>query len=189
MKKIIAGIDEAGRGPWAGPVVAGCVVLNKKFDQHVLKDSKKLSAKKREEIYEKIIQNCEYGIGVVHEGEIDEIGIKKATEKAMNMALSCLKKKPTEILVDGNDKFTFPIKHKSIIKGDEKIPAISGASIIAKVWRDKLMNLYHEAYPQYQFNLHKGYGTKKHQDSLKKYGICPIHRKSFKPIISLGSGL
>lgn len=181
-EKIIAGIDEAGRGPWAGPVVAACVALHKNFNSHSLRDSKKLTSTQREKIYNSIITSCDYGIGIVDNETIDTVGIKKATEKAMNQAYQAMKKKPSFLLVDGNDKFSFPIKHSSIIKGDEKIPVISAASIVAKVWRDKLMHLYHDAYPLYGFDRHKGYGTKDHQKALKKHGITPLHRTSFKPM-------
>ncbi len=202
-EKIVIGIDEAGRGPWAGPVVAACVLLNSKVPLKLLKDSKQLSALQREKAYAVITKECGYGIGIVDNDSIDSIGIKKATELAMDKALVDFRKfLPLEgggkvgvrgthrsqrkleilLLIDGNDKFTFPFPHQSIIKGDTKIPAISAASIVAKVWRDKLMDLYHEAYPQYGFNKHKGYGTDQHHKALKKYGLCAIHRLSYKPV-------
>jgi len=183
--KIIAGIDEAGRGPWAGPVVAAAVILPHRFPTALLKDSKKLSSTQREKVYTLITQKCEYGIGIVDQTTIDEIGIKKATQQAMYQAVQQLTTKPTELLVDGNDQFSFPIQHTSIIKGDEKIPSISAASIIAKVTRDRLMREEHKKYPHYRFDLHKGYGTRLHRDMLQQYGVCPLHRKSYKPVAEI----
>lgn len=179
---LIAGIDEAGRGPWAGPVVAACVVLCRGFDRKILKDSKVLSATQRYRAYRKIIKQCSYGIGVVENTYIDRHGLLPATQQAMLQAFSALPEQPTLLKVDGRDKFQFPIPHVSIIKGDAKVAAISAASIVAKVWRDKLMKGYHQQYRSYGFNRHKGYGTARHQKALKKHGVCAIHRLSYKPV-------
>lgn len=183
---MIAGIDEAGRGPWAGPVVAACVVLSDNFDLKILKDSKKMNPKQRDEVYQKIAASCNYGIGMKDASFIDRYGIKKATHQAMLEAYEMLIQDPSvhihKLVIDGNDKFSFPLENECIIKGDEKIPVISAASILAKVWRDKMMCLYNEIYPAYFFAQHKGYGTYKHFLSLKKYSVCPLHRKTYTPI-------
>ncbi len=178
-----AGVDEAGRGPWAGPVVAACVILKK--DIPVLgeiKDSKQLTPKKREELYEIIKSNSIYGIGVASSREIDKFGIVKATELAIKRSIEHMPEKPTFLLIDGRDKFDLPIKYNLIIHGDQKVKLISAASILAKVWRDRYMQLVADIYPQYGFERHKGYGTREHLEALKKFGPCEIHRFSFKPI-------
>jgi ribonuclease HII len=188
--KRVAGLDEAGRGPLAGPVVAGAVVLDFKLkikDLKLLKevnDSKKLSAKKREELYEVIIKNknIKWGIGVVSEKIIDKINILEATKLAMTKAVGNLKIKPDFLILDGKMRISLPIFQKSIIKGDAKVFSIAAASILAKVYRDRIMQKYHKKYPQYLFDLHKGYGTKLHMNMLKKHGPCQIHRKSFAPV-------
>lgn len=178
-----AGVDEAGRGPWAGPVVAACVILNRnipKLDE--INDSKQLTEKKREELYEIIKENSIYGIGAASNKEIDKIGIVKATELAVKRAIERMSEKPTFLLIDGRDNFDLPIKYKTIIKGDSRVKSIAAASILAKVWRDKYMKLVADIYPQYEFEKHKGYGTKIHLEVLKEHGICKIHRISYKPI-------
>ncbi len=178
-----AGVDEAGRGPWAGPVVAACVILKRNISTlGEIKDSKQLSEKKREELYEIIKENSIYGIGVASNEEIDRLGIVKATELAIKRAIEHMPEKPTFLLIDGRDKFELPIKFKSIVNGDKKVKLISAASIIAKVWRDRYMRLVDDIYPQYGFKRHKGYGTKEHLEALKKFGACGIHRMSFKPV-------
>jgi ribonuclease HII len=188
---IIVGIDEAGRGPWAGPVVASACFIPKGHKLHKeVKDSKKLSHQKRELLSDEIKKHCLYGIGKSSSLEIDKIGIKKATNKAMKKAVSSLlKKHPTAkidlLQIDGNDKFKFNFESEDIIKGDEKISHISAASIIAKVERDKIMQRESKKYPQYGFNNHKGYGTKEHQEALKKHGTCKIHRFSYKPVAAI----
>ncbi len=182
MKKT-AGVDEAGRGPWAGPVVAACVIINKnipRFDE--INDSKQLSEKKREELYEIIKNNSTYGIGVSSNKEIDKYGIVKATEIAIKRAIEHMTDKPEFLLIDGRDKFSLPIGYKSIIDGDNKVKSIAAASILAKVWRDRYMRLAADIYPNYGFDKHKGYGTKMHSEALAQYGICELHRISFKPI-------
>ncbi|WP_084042306.1 ribonuclease HII [Hippea sp. KM1] len=178
-----AGVDEAGRGPWAGPVVAACVILKKDIP-HLddIDDSKKLSAKKREELYKIIKENSIYGIGVASNKEIDRLGIVKAVELAIKRAIEVMDEKPSFLLIDGKDRFDLPIKYKTIVDGDEKVKSIAAASILAKVWRDRYMELAADIYPRYGFEKHKGYGTKAHSVALEKYGPCPIHRFSFKPI-------
>ncbi len=191
--QFVACIDEAGRGPLAGPVVACAVVLTKpslghpKLGLSKLRDSKKLSPKRREEIYAKIMHHhgIWWGIGIVSETVIDKINIFQATRLAMKKALANLQKKtPVDFLiVDGNKKLSFMnMPCKAIVKGDEKVFSCALASIIAKVTRDRMMLRYHKKYPQYGFDRHKGYGTKLHFTMLKKYGPCEIHRKSFAPM-------
>ena len=195
--KSIGGLDEAGRGPLAGPVVAACVVILPKFcyadiefsDLRMINDSKKLSAKKREELFKAIQESSlEVGIGICDHETIDRINIFQASFLAMKKALSALKKKPDFIVLDG--KFLIPnvsYKQKAIIHGDQKIFSIAAASIVAKVTRDRIMLEFHERFPEYGFNKHKGYGTRLHLERLKKYGPCPIHRKSFAPVRVLSS--
>ena len=182
--KRVAGLDEAGRGPLAGPVVAAVVSLipNSKFLIPKLRDSKKLTAKKREEFYKLIVKSpfLEWGIGRVSEKVIDKINILEATKLAMKRAIKRFKRKPDFLILDGNFKINLPIPQKSIIKADEKVFSCAAASILAKVWRDRLMLRYHKKYPRYGFDKHKGYPTKYHFKMLKKYGPCVIHRKSFK---------
>ena len=179
--KYIACIDEAGRGPLAGPVVVGCVIMPKESFIEYVNDSKKISETKREMLYEKITQEAiSYSTGIIWQDEIDEINILNATKKALTMAIEDLKVKPDMIVVDALDKIdTKGIPYTSIIKGDAKVYSISCASIIAKVTRDRIIREYDEIYPQYGFSAHKGYGTAKHIQAIKEYGICPLHRKSF----------
>jgi len=178
--KIIAGTDEAGRGPIAGPVVAAAVIFNKNLFHPDVNDSKKLSKKKREELLEWIISNCiSYGIGIIDHSEIDEINILQASLKAMKIAVAKLDKKPDLILIDGNKTFSSEIETKTIVKGDTKSFSIAAASIIAKVTRDKMMYKYSEKYPNYLWNKNKGYPTKAHIEAVKKFGITPLHRKTF----------
>ena len=192
---LIAGVDEAGRGPWAGPVVAGAVVFfNRKINPVLLNsldDSKKLSAKKREELYkliqtEEIAGNLSYGIGEATAAEIDEINILQATFLAMRRAMAALKCKPDMALVDGNRIPTdFACQCKTIVKGDAKSFSIAAASIMAKVYRDRLMVELAQKYPWYGFEKNAGYGTKAHIDGLKQHGITPEHRKSYRPIAEI----
>ena len=179
--KYIAGIDEAGRGPLAGPVVIGCVIMKPESFIEYVNDSKKVSESKREMLYEKITEEAvAWSTGIVDEKEIDELNILNATKKALTEAIDKLEVKPDVILVDALDKIdTKGIKYISVIKGDAKIYSISAASIIAKVTRDRIMKEYDEVYPQYGFAGHKGYGTAKHIQAIKEHGICPLHRKSF----------
>lgn len=179
--KYIAGIDEAGRGPLAGPVVVGVVIMPKDSFIEYVNDSKKVSESKREILYEKITNEAiAYNTGIVWQDEIDEINILNATKKALTQAIDGLKIKPDMILVDAIDKIdTRGIPYTSIIKGDAKVYSISAASIIAKVTRDRIIREYDEIYPQYGFLSHKGYGTAKHIQAIKDFGICPLHRKTF----------
>lgn len=178
--EIICGIDEAGRGPLAGPVYAAAVILPKGHIIEGVNDSKKLSEKKREQLFDKILDECvSYGIGIADEKEIDEINILQATFLAMRRAVDNLSVKPDIALIDGNKKPGLDIEQWDIVKGDSKSASISAASILAKVSRDRYMLEMAERYPQYQFEKHKGYGTKLHYEMLEKYGASPIHRKSF----------
>lgn len=178
--EFIAGIDEVGRGPLAGPVVAGAVILPKDCDILYLNDSKQLTEKKREELNGVILEKAvSFGIGMNSPERIDKINILNATYEAMQNAIANLSVKPTLLL---NDAVTIPkvdIKQVPIIKGDAKSISIAAASIIAKVYRDNLMVKYAEIYPEYDFASNKGYGSAKHIDALKKYGPTPIHRRSF----------
>jgi len=209
--KFVVGLDEAGRGPLAGPVVAAAVNLKLEIRNLKIKDSKKLSALQREEIYKILTnhKNIKWGIGVVSEKVIDKINILQATKLAMKKALINLVSRNSHdrenfgtldfLILDGNFKldlaasaFGTPsatkgfggLKQKSIVKGDQKVFSVSAASIIAKVTRDRLMKKYHKKYPQFGFDKHKGYGTKAHFASLEKFGPCKIHRKSFYPVSS-----
>lgn len=177
----IAGIDEAGRGPLAGPVVVASVILPKDSIIEGINDSKKISEKKREKIYDNIISEAvSYGIGIVYQDEIDDINILQATKKGLNISIKQMKIKPDFILVDAlNGIDTCGIQYKSIIKGDAKCYSIAAASIIAKVTRDRIMREWDKVFPQYDFSSNKGYGTAKHIEALKKFGPCIIHRKSF----------
>lgn len=224
----IAGIDEVGRGPLAGPVVAAAVIIKNaprntlcflpphqnatgvsswmKSKEHcpkatdinprcgglqpdgkelIIKDSKKLSPKRREKIFQLLIKSpsIDYGIGVVSEKIIDQINILEASLMAMKQALSDLKISPEFLLIDGQHTLEdISLSQKAIIHGDSKVYSIAIASIIAKVTRDRLMKQIHNKYPVYRFDIHKGYGTKLHLDAIRKYGPCEIHRKSFRPI-------
>lgn len=194
----IAGIDEAGRGPWVGPVVAGAVVF---FTRNInpvllnsLNDSKKLSAKKREELFGLIMQesklgNLSYGIGEASAQEIDDINILQATFNAMRRAVDNLSVMPNVALIDGNQTpKPFKCTVKTVVKGDATSLSIAAASIVAKVYRDNLLKDLAIKYPQYGFEKNAGYGTKVHIDALQKYGITPEHRKSYKPIAEIIKG-
>lgn len=176
----ICGIDEAGRGPLAGPVYAASIILPKDLEISGLNDSKKLTAKKREELFEIIKEKAvAYGIGFATEKEIDEINILQATFLAMHRAYENMNYNAEKIMVDGNRDPKFDIETELVIKGDSKIAAISAASILAKVSRDHFMDEIDKKYPQYGFSKHKGYGTKMHYEAIKKYGLLDIHRRSF----------
>ena len=179
---IIAGVDEAGRGPLAGPVVAAAVILPKNHSIEGLIDSKKLTAKKREKLYKEITNICDYGIGIVSHRTIDKINVLQATFKAMRVAISNLKQKPDNTLIDGYGLPDQVIKNEGVIGGDNLIECISAASIIAKVTRDELMLKIDDIFPEYGFAKHKGYGTKAHMENLNIYKACPIHRKTFSPV-------
>ncbi len=186
--RIIGAIDEAGRGPLAGPVVAACVLVPADFTMPDslagVKDSKKLTAKKREELYDEIMDAfAEVGVGICDHAAIDRINILEATFLAMKKALGTLRRKPDIALIDGNRPIpNSSLVQKPIVKGDARVFSIAAASIIAKVTRDRLMLAFHERYPKYGFDKHKGYGTKQHLECLEKYGPCEIHRKSFAPV-------
>ena len=176
----VCGIDEAGRGPLAGPVYAAAVLLPEGLVIEGLNDSKKLSEKKREALFDVICENAlAYGIGFADEKEIDEINILQATYLAMRRAYENMKIRCDYVLIDGNRMPPMPVPGETIVKGDAKSPSIAAASILAKVSRDRVMLEYAEAYPEYEFGKHKGYGTKVHTEALLKYGPSPIHRKTF----------
>ncbi len=177
----ICGIDEAGRGPLAGPVVVGAVILPKDSFIEGVNDSKKISEKKREKIYEQIIEEAiSYSVGIVDQKTIDEINILNATKLGVKIALEGLKQKPDVIMVDAlNNMDTLGIPYISVVKGDAKNYSIAAASIIAKVTRDRIMKEWDEIYPIYGFSKHKGYGTAEHIRIIKENGPCILHRKSF----------
>ncbi len=176
---VVAGVDEAGRGPLAGPVVAAAVIIDQNNLIKGIKDSKKLSKNKREELYIKITQNYVWSIGVVEPKEIDEINILEATKKACVLAVEGLIKEPSVVIVDGNMKFSDK-RFVSYIKGDDKSISIAAASIIAKVTRDRIMGLLHQEFPYYFWAKNSGYGTKEHISAIEKYGSSIHHRLSFK---------
>ena len=183
----ICGVDEAGRGPLVGAVVAGAVVLDPDQPIEGLKDSKKLTPAKREILYEQIVKKAKaWGVGEASPLEIDEINILQATMLAMRRAIEDLSIRlgtwPDKALIDGNRCPELPIAAEAIVKGDAKEPAISAASILAKVTRDRQMQLLHERYPEYGFAQHMGYPTEAHFAALKQYGACDQHRKSFSPV-------
>jgi ribonuclease HII len=177
---IIAGVDEAGRGPLAGPVVAAAVIIKDYFEElEEINDSKKLTEKKREKLYDIITEKCEVGIGTASESEIDKINILNATFLAMRRALEQVDKYDM-VLVDGNHKIReYSGKQQEVIKGDGRSLSIAAASIVAKVYRDNIMRELAQKYPDYRFEKHKGYGTKLHRELLHSHGACEIHRKSF----------
>ena len=179
--ELVAGIDEAGRGPLAGPVVAAAVILPKHALIEGVNDSKKISEKKREKLYDDIINTAiDWGVGIVDNNVIDEINILNATRMAMHNAIEALKVKPEYILIDAEKKVdTNGIPFMPIIKGDALSISIAAASIVAKVTRDRMMREYDEIFPVYGFEKHKGYGTKMHTEAIKEHGMCMIHRKSF----------
>ena len=183
MKKIIAGVDEVGRGSLVGPVYAAAVILNKKIDKKKLKDSKKLSKNNREILEKYIKKNSYWAIGSASLIEIEKLNILNASLLAMKRAIKKLKKKPSKILIDGNklpkiDHYNL----KSVIKGDQKIPEISAASIIAKVSRDSLVSKMSKKFKKYLCNSNFGYGTKDHIKAIKKFGVTKYHRKTFQPV-------
>jgi len=189
----ICGVDEAGRGPLVGSVVAGAVVLDPNQPIIGLRDSKKLSPARREQLYAEIMQKARaWGIGQASPSEIDTLNILQATMLAMRRAIEALSERlgewPSKALIDGNRCPILPIASEAIIKGDAKEPAISAASIIAKVTRDQQMQVLHTQYPQYGFNQHMGYPTEAHMQALKQFGPCEEHRRTFAPVRDLISG-
>ena len=181
--KNIAGIDEAGRGPLAGPVVAAAVIFPSKVNIPGLNDSKKLSANKREELFPKIQEiSVAFGLAVVDQKVIDKINILQAARLAMKQAVETLKITPGLLLIDGNQKIDSTLNQWIIVKGDSRSLSIAAASVLAKVTRDRIMDGYHKLYPQYEFNRHKGYGTRLHRNLIQEHGPCPIHRSTFKGV-------
>lgn len=178
--RCICGVDEAGRGPLAGPVYAAAVILPRGLVIEGLNDSKKLTEKRREALYDVIVEQAvAYGIGSADEKEIDEINILQATFLAMRRAIAQLAVRPDLALIDGNRESDFSVPAQTVIGGDGKSANIAAASILAKVTRDRVMLEYAREYPQYGFDVHKGYGTKRHYEALREFGPCPIHRQSF----------
>ena len=176
----IAGIDEAGRGPLAGPVCAAAVILPAGLRIDGINDSKKLSEKKREKLYDEITEKAlAYSVEFVWQDTIDEINIRQATHLAMQNAADKLKIRPDLLIVDGIDKFPFNIPSEYIIKGDARSQSIAAASILAKVTRDRYMISIDDKYPEYMFKKHKGYATKIHMEAIRKYGLCELHRRTF----------
>ncbi|MBN1521360.1 MAG: ribonuclease HII [Candidatus Aureabacteria bacterium] len=188
--KVICGIDDAGRGPLAGPVAAACVIFHRKLSLPGLMDSKAISSVKRDMLFEKIIssKDISFAVGMSSVEEIDALNILNATHLAMRRALESLDVQPDALLIDGN----IPLRgvqcfQKTVVKGDARCRSISAASILAKVTRDRWMKECSALYPGYEFDVHKGYGTRKHFELLEKYGPCPLHRKSFAPVRRLQS--
>jgi len=179
----IAGVDEVGRGPLAGPVVACAVILPQEGIEERLYDSKKISSRKREELCEIIFSKASgVGIGIVGQEEIDLLNILQATLKAMALAIENLPIPPDFILIDGNQVIRIPLPQKPIRKGDQLSTSIAAASIVAKVTRDRMMMEWHQKYPHYNFARHKGYGTKEHREAIEKFGLCELHRKTFRGV-------
>lgn len=179
----VAGVDEAGRGPLAGPVVSAAVILKKNTFIKNLNDSKKLNPKIRYSVYKEVIKKCiDYQVGIVNHIAIDRMNILEATKLSMKIAVEKLKINPGVVLIDGNQPINIKNTQKAIVKGDSKSASIAAASVIAKVTRDKLMEKYAVKFPNYGFARHKGYGTKFHINAIKIFGPCKIHRKSFEPV-------
>lgn len=178
---LIAGVDEVGRGPLAGPVTAAAVILPENYKNSEIRDSKKLTPARRETLFDVITEDAlSIGIGFVEPSIIDEINILRASLLAMQKAVLNLDLSPDFILIDGIHTLDVPVPQKAIVKGDSLSLSIAAASIIAKVSRDHIMDRYHVQYSQYNFVKNKGYGTSEHREAIKKYGVCKIHRKSFK---------
>jgi len=178
--EFVCGVDEAGRGPLCGPVVAAAVILPK--DAHIegVNDSKKLSEKKREKLFDDIMENAvAVGIGMSDVDVIEKINILGATKEAMKEAITNLSIRPDFVLIDGNQDINIDIDRQTVVSGDARSESIAAASIIAKVTRDRMLKQYDEIYPEYGFAKHKGYGTKAHIEAIKEYGLTPIHRPSF----------
>lgn len=188
LGKLVAGVDEAGRGPWAGPVVAAAVIFRNHYAPSGVNDSKKLSAKKREALFDAIMETGLVGVGLASAQEIDELNILGATKLAMQRAVENLPIKPDAVLVDGNQPPKLPMSTRALIKGDSLSLSIAAASIIAKVTRDKMMQELHAEFPHYGWARNAGYGTAAHIKALAEHGITPHHRKSFKPMKDLIHG-
>ncbi|QSX08715.1 ribonuclease HII [Alkalibacter rhizosphaerae] len=178
--RLVGGMDEVGRGPLAGPVVSCAILLPEDSMVEKVNDSKKLNETTREKLYETLLKNAlSVGIGLVENTEIDRINILQATKKSMHLALDQMERKPDLILVDAMELKGLDLEQRAIIKGDARCYSIAAASIVAKVHRDRIMEAYHEIYPMYHFDSNKGYGTKEHVEAIQKYGLSPIHRRSF----------
>jgi ribonuclease HII len=184
--RVLAGVDEAGRGPWAGPVVAAAVILDgaKLGTLTRLDDSKKLSEKTREELFETVIAACvSYRICGISNSQIDSTDILSATMRAMSACLKGLSVPPDRVIIDGNTLPNAPgFDMEAVVDGDAKSLCVAAASVLAKVHRDRIMRKFDLIYPGYGFSSHKGYGTREHEEALEKLGICPIHRKSYRPV-------
>ena len=181
--KRIAGVDEVGRGPLAGPVVAAAVILPEEGIEERLFDSKMISSKKREDLFGPILSKAlGVGIGTIGQEEIDLLNIHQATLKAMVLAVQDLPMAPDFILIDCPQNLRLPVSQKPIPKGDQLSNSIAAASIVAKVTRDRMMLEWHQKYPQYNFARHKGYGTKEHRKAIEKFGVCELHRKTFRGV-------
>jgi ribonuclease HII len=182
----IAGLDEAGRGPLAGPVVAAACMIPEGLWFKGINDSKVLSADERKRLFDLIRNHPEVitGVGIVEAVIIDQINILQATLQAMKMAVMDLREAPDYILVDGNQRPSFNVFCEGVVKGDSECQSIMAAGILAKVTRDEMMLEFHKAWPQYHFDEHKGYGTEKHMKALKEFGPCPIHRMTFAPVVA-----
>jgi len=178
---MIAGIDEAGRGPLAGPVIAAAVILPQGYEHPEITDSKKLSSRQRERLFGVIERDAvSIGIGITEAPEIDAVNILQATLTAMKEAVLELSPSPDYLLIDGLNRIDLPIPQETIIRGDSRSISVASASIVAKVSRDRLMEMYHRQFPQYNFLRNKGYGTREHRDAILKFGRCKIHRRSFR---------
>ncbi len=182
--KIIAGIDEAGRGPLAGPVVAAIVILPEKFRHRFLRDSKQLTARQRDEIHGELTgrADVQWAAAVIESGEVDQLNILGATHEAMRRAVRKLRIQPGHVLIDGLPVPHFPLPHTALVKGDTLSYSIAAASVLAKVTRDRIMVEMDALHPGYEFAQHKGYGTALHMERLKTHGPCPIHRRTFLPV-------
>lgn len=181
--RFVIGVDEAGRGPLAGPVVAGAVLLPPQVSLDGLDDSKKLSQKSREKFFPQIIQTAlAYGVGVVSVETIERINILQASLLAMKQAIENCNLSPDLLLIDGNQRVDHPADQWTLIGGDGKSLSIAAASVLAKVTRDRIMQEYHQKFPEYEFDRHKGYPTQRHRENIRQFGPCPIHRKTFKGV-------
>jgi ribonuclease HII len=178
----VAGIDEAGRGPLAGPVVVAAAVLTKSFRLPELDDSKKLTHALREKLYHRLSETVIWSVAVLHQDEVDRLNILRATHEGMRRAATTLSVTALHVLIDGLPVPNFPLPQTALVKGDSLSKSIAAASVIAKVTRDRIMEEMDDLYPHYGFRQHKGYATKEHLDKLRQHGPCPIHRQSFEPV-------